>query len=272
MICRCYNSCMNESKPYALITGASAGLGACFAKALATRGLNLILVARRKERLEKLATSLEENHKISAEVFPADLTNATDLAKVYDRIKQCENLEFLINNAGFGTHPLFAESDLESQSAMLKLHVNAVAELSHAALPNMVKCNKGNIINVCSVAGFFSSPTNVLYCSTKAWGIAFSKSLAIELADTNVNVEALCPGFTYTEFHDVMQINRKLVPKPLWLNANYVVEKSLKALGKKTVCIPSLRYKMFVLLSRITPEFIKNYLAKKRIKKLHKAF
>ena len=263
---------MNNSKPYALVTGASAGLGACFSKALASKGYNLILVARRADRLEKLAKSLSESHDITAEVLAADLTNSEDLAKVYSRIQACTNLEFLINNAGFGTHPLFAESDLKTQSAMIKLHVNAVAELTHAALGNMVSQNAGNIINVCSVAGFFASPTNVLYCSTKTWGIAFSKSLAIELADSNINVQALCPGFTYTEFHDVMKVDRKLVPKLLWLNANYVVEQSLKKLGKGTVCIPSLRYKMFVLLSKITPDFIKNYLAKKRIKKLHQAF
>lgn len=266
------NSSDQNSRPVALITGASAGFGACFAKHLAEKNCDLILVARRENRLRQVASDLEKQFNIRAEILPADLTNPDDLAKVYAKIQATENLEYLINNAGFGTHPLYAQSDHKRQLDMVKLHVVAVADLTHAALPGMIKRKRGNIINVASVAGFFSSPTNVLYCSTKTWGIAFSKSLAIELAGTGVNIQALCPGFTYTEFHDVMKVDRKLVSKFLWLKADFVVNKSLKKLGKGYLCIPSIRYKFFVLIAKIAPEFIKDFFARKRIKRLHQAF
>ena len=235
----------NSQRPVALITGASAGIGATFARKLAERGCDLILVARRRERLEQLADKLQRECGVSVKILTADLGSDSDLAQVCKQIKECPNLEYLVNNAGFGLLPKFAESDIESQDAMGRLHVMAPLNLTHTALPKMVKRDRGFIVNVSSVAAFFQSPSNVVYCSTKRWLVSFSDGLNVELAGTNVLVQALCPGFTYSEFHDVMKVDRRSVPKNMWLAADYVVEKSLQALGdgkskhKKYLCIPS---------------------------------
>ena len=270
----------NSQRPVALITGASAGIGATFARRFAQRGCDLILVARRRERLEQLAEEIRQECSISVQILPADLTNTTDLARVCEQIRQTPNLEYLVNNAGFGLLPKFAESNIEPQDTMARLHVIAPLNLTHAALPKMIERNRGFIINVASVAAFFQSPSNVVYCSTKRWLVSFSDGLNVELAGTNVVVQALCPGFTYSEFHDVMKVNRRSVPKNMWLSADYVVKKSLQALGngkgkrkykyKKYLCIPSWKYKLVVLFSRILPRLLRNYFAAARHRKMLK--
>ena len=252
----------NNPRPVAVITGASAGIGAVFARALARRGCDVVLVARRRERLDALAAELQSEFEIQAEALPADLTDDAELRRVAERIAQMPNLEYLINNAGFGTLPLFGESDADRQDAMARLHVLAPTRLTHAALGPMLHRRRGFIINVASVAGFFASPSNVMYCSTKAWMVRFSEALAIELADTPLVVQALCPGFTTSEFHDVMKMDRALVPKAWWLRAEDVVEDSLSALKTgKLIVIPSLRYKLVTALLRILPRPLRNYLA-----------
>ncbi len=261
----------------ALITGASAGIGAMFARKLAERGCDLILVARRKEKLEQLADEIRGEPGATVTVLPADLTSPADLARVYEHIKKTPNLEYLVNNAGFGLLPKFSESEIESQNAMAQLHVMATLNLTHAALPKMVERNRGFIVNVASVAAFFQSPSNVVYCSTKRWLVSFSDGLDVELTGTNVVVQALCPGFTYSEFHDVMKVDRRSVPENMWLSAEYVVDKSLKALGdgtgkrnRKYLCIPSWKYKLVVLSSKILPRFLRNYLGAARHRRMQK--
>ncbi|MCD4823861.1 MAG: SDR family oxidoreductase [Phycisphaerae bacterium] len=259
------SSNIGSDRPVALITGASAGIGRTFARRLAERGYDLILVARRQERLDELADDLRRQFDVAAEAIAADLTTAGDLQKVARRIAESSRFEFLVNNAGFGTLPLFAETDIESQDAMARLHVLAPMHLAHAALPGMIQRHKGFIVNVASVAGFFQSPANVMYCSTKAWLSSFTEGLAVELNDTGVVVQALCPGFTYSEFHDVLGVDRAAVPKHMWLRADVVVNQSLKALARgKVICIPTLQYKFYVLISRILPRFLRNHIARKR--------
>jgi len=266
----------NPQRPVALITGASAGIGATFARKLAERGCDLILVARRRERLEELADEIQRERGVSVKIIPADLTNDADLARICEYIKKTPNLEYLVNNAGFGLLPKFAESDIKSQDTMARLHVTAPLNLTHAALPKMVERNRGFIINVASVAAFFQSPSNVVYCSTKRWLVSFSDGLNVELGGTNVVVQALCPGFTYSEFHDVMKVDRRTVPKNMWLSADYVVKKSLRALGdgkgkrKRYLCIPSWRYKLVVLFSKILPRSVRNYLGAARHRRMQK--
>jgi short-subunit dehydrogenase len=258
----------NNERPMALITGASAGLGVAFARALAKRGYDLILVARRKDRLELLAAELA-NLGTAAEVLPADLTNEADLSHVEERIRGCERLRMLVNNAGFGLDKLFHESDLADQSAMARLHVLAPTHLTHAALPGMVARGRGAVINVSSVAAYLQGASGVMYCATKAFLNSFTLSLAVELSGTGVQVQALCPGFTYTEFHDVLGMDRRLVPKFWWLRADYVVEQSLRDLKRsKGISIPSLRYKLLAAAFRATPQWLMNRMGKKRYKKL----
>ena len=159
---------VGDARPAALVTGASAGLGEIFARQLAERGCDLILVARRRERLEALRARIESDHGVAAQVLVADLTRDRDVHRAAERIRRCGNLRYLVNNAGFGTVPLFAESDLASQDAMARVHVLAVAHLTHAALEGMLARGKGYIINVASMAAFFQSPTAIMYCATKA--------------------------------------------------------------------------------------------------------
>jgi len=257
----------HNTRPIALITGASAGLGLTFARALAQRGHDLILVARRTDRLEAIAAELAPSGT-NAEVLSADLTLEDHLARVAERIRACDRLAMVVNNAGFGLDAWYYRSDLAGQSAMAKLHVLAPTHLTHAALPGMVARKQGAVINVSSVAAFLRGAGSVMYCATKAFLNSFSVSLAGELQGTGVRVQALCPGFTYTEFHDVMGVDRKVIPKFLWLQADYVVQQSLRDLERgRVISIPSLRYKCAVGALRVTPQWLMNRMNRKRLGK-----
>ncbi len=255
----------SSGRPVALITGASAGIGAEFARQLAARGCDVILVARRRERLEELAEELHEAHDIAAGIIEADLTKDADLARVREHIHKTPNLEYLVNNAGFGTKSFFHEADLEPPDSMARLHMLAPVHLTHAALGGMVKRGRGYVINVASVAAFLHGASGVMYCATKGFLNSFSLGLAAELRKTDVKVQSLCPGFTYSEFHDVMEMDRSLVPKFWWLDTAYVVRKSLAALGgRKVIYIPSIRYKLTTALLKIAPQWLINWGGQKR--------
>ena len=249
---------MPESKRNrALITGASAGIGATFAFKLAERGYDLTLVARRREKLESMLRRIAEKHDVNCEIVPADLANHDDVRMVADRIRNMPDLTMLVNNAGFGTIGSFADVALEKHLDMIGVHVLATVELCHAALPAMIEKRRGDIINVSSVSGFMDNPGGVTYNATKAYLNSFSKTLHHEVEEYGLRVQALCPGFTRTEFHEVgdfTDFDRNRVPSSWWLAPEYVVEKSLKALEKGTViCIPHLRYKSIVALYRNRP-------------------
>ncbi len=240
------------TKPVALVTGASSGIGATFARRLAAAGYDLIVVARRKERLEELAGEMAAN----VEVLAADLTRDEDLERVADRITQTERLEFLVNNAGFGTQGLFWKADLKGQEQMHRLHVLATMRLTYAALQVMVPGKAGSIVNLSSVASFLYGSGHVSYCSTKAWINHFTVGLAKELkgAGSPVRVQALCPGFTYSEFHDVMRSDRNEIPKSWWMTSEQVVDASLKGLSRgKVLLIPGLGYRVLVGLMEWVP-------------------
>ena len=235
-----------------MITGASSGLGQVFARRLAERGYNLLLTARREDRLHKLRDELEAEHSIAAEVFVADLAKAEDVGRLAGRIGEIDSLEILVNNAGFGTAGEFANVDIEGQVDMIQVHVVASVRLARAALPGMIARGSGSIINVSSVAGFLTGGGSVTYCATKAYLTSFSQSLQIELRGTGVRVQALCPGFVYTGFHDTPALEtfeRSQIPKFLWMSADYVVDTSLKTLEKnRAICIPSWKYRLIVAL------------------------
>lgn len=252
-------------KPLALVTGASAGLGTCFARRLAREGYDLVLVARRRDRLETLARELGDRHGAQVEVLPADLTRDDEMKSVEDRIALIENLELLVNNAGFGTVGRFHEATVESQDAMHRLHVIATLRLTHAALRKMTARGKGAVVNVSSVAGFIPRPNTASYYATKAWMICFTESLYLELrsAGSPVRVQALCPGFTLTEFHDVMEFDRKRVPASWWMPAEEVVEGSLEGLKRgDLIVVPGWRYKLIVALFRLMPRPVCHALAR----------
>jgi len=250
---------MHSNRPLAAITGASAGLGAVFARKLAARGYDLLLIARRRDRLEQLAAELP----VQCEIMEADLTQDDAMATVAARLREAANLELLVNNAGFGTMGRFFETPLAGPDGMHRLHILATMRLTHAAVAGMVARQKGAIINVSSVAGFWLTPGST-YSATKHWVNAFSECLYLELkqAGSPVRVQALCPGFTYTEFHDVANMDRGMVPKNWWLAADYVVEESLKALDKdKLFVVPAVKYKVLVWLAAVMPRFCRHWLA-----------
>jgi uncharacterized protein len=249
------------NRKVALVTGASSGIGAVFARRLSEQGFDLILVARRRERLERLASELA-----GAEVVVADLAVDADLRRVEERIAAEPDLECLVNNAGFGSQGRFREAGLEVQDRMHRLHVIATLRLTHAALGVMLARARGSIINVSSVAGFLHNPFSVSYGATKAWINSFTEALYVELksAGSPVRIQALCPGFTVSEFHDALGIDRSVIPRSLWMSAEEVVETSLRSLEQdKVIVIPGWRYRWFVRFQQRLPRFVRHAIAMK---------
>jgi len=246
-----------SGRPLALITGASSGIGATFARHLAARGCDLVLVARRKDRLEQQAREIESSHAVRAEILPADLTHKPELKMVEDRIAGAPNLEYLVNNAGFGIVGRFFSLPVEGQDQMHRLHVLATLRLTHAALQGMVVRRRGAVINVSSVAGFFTTPGNVSYCATKHWMNVFTEGLSLELKSIGspVTVQALCPGFTYSEFHDVMGVSRgKRAPRFFWMSAERVAASSLADLRRgRLYVVPGWQYRILTAIATKLP-------------------
>jgi len=255
----------SSSRGEALITGASAGLGKLFARRLAERGHDVILVARREERLKSLAARIERECGVRAEPLRADLTEDSDLHAVENRIEHSANLAMLVNNAGFGTLPGFHEDGRLVLERMVRLHVLAVTRLTHAALQVMLEQRRGAIINVSSLAAFLRPPSGLLYCATKAWMNRFTEGLHLLTHGTGVRVHALCPGFTYTEFHDAMGFDRCQVPGRWWQRAEDVVEASLRGLEKgRLIVVPGLRYKALRAALAVTPRPLMRWLNLRR--------
>jgi hypothetical protein len=240
----------------ALITGASSGIGAAFARRLASEGYGLVLVARRDARLRSLAGELEREFRIHAGVFPADLSDAVQVKRLETRISGIQELEILVNNAGFGVPGEFAEIEAGQSAEMIQVHVVAAVRLCRAALPGMISRGRGMIINVSSIAAFMAGPKNVTYSATKAYLNLFSEGLRDELEGTGVRIQALCPGLTHTEFHDRpgYEDYKKKIPEFLWMTAEEVVGESLDSLEKnRALCIPGFKNRLIVLLIRNRP-------------------
>jgi short-subunit dehydrogenase len=242
---------MNWKKPgSALITGASAGIGEAYARKLAEQGFNVILTARRKNKLENLASELENDYNISTEIIVADLSLLSDIEQMYKQLEEREDIDILINNAGFGTPDYFDIVPLEHSKEMLFVHNIAPMYFSRAVLPNMIRRGHGIIINVASLAAFFPSYQNVVYCATKAFLKMFTEALAVELEDTGIKVQVLCPGFTKSEFREAghyKDFDRPVVPELAWMTSEEVVEISLKAFdNNELIVIPGDANKKFM--------------------------
>jgi uncharacterized protein len=248
------------SRTVVAITGASSGIGSVFAQKLAS-GHDLILVARRRDRLEDLAAQLSRAYGSQVEIMQADLTQDEDLFAVAERIANEPRLALLVNNAGFGTKGRFWESPLEPQEQMHRLHIIAPMRLSHAALRNMVPRDFGGIINVASVSAFVRTPAHASYSATKSWMTVFTESLYLELKSirSNVAVQALCPGLTYSEFHDAMGVDRKsMASSAFWMTADQVVDASLDGLRRrKLFVIPGWRYRLFTAIFSKLPSALR---------------
>ena len=252
---RC-SSEQTHKRKRALITGASSGIGTAFARRLAACQYDLVLVARRKERLANLATELRQQSHVDVEVLVADLSRPGDIEHIERRIGELGDLDLLVNNAGFGIPGTFVENPVERYLEMIAVHVLASVRLSHAALPGMIARGRGAIINLSSIGAFLTGPADESYCATKAYLLVFSRALQAELNGTGVRVQALCPGFTSTEFHDRPAYERydirARIPKGLWMSADEVVDRSLSALARgRVICVPGFKNRMLVLLARM---------------------
>lgn len=230
-----------KSTRRAWITGASTGIGAAFARRLAQDHFDLALVARSRERLAQLAKELERAHGVSCAVLPADLTVTADLERIGAAVADDAALELMVNNAGFGTAGPFAELDIDREEEEIRLNVMALTHLTRAALPGMIKRGRGAVINVSSMAAFQPAPLNATYGATKAYVNSFTEALHEELRGSGVQVQALCPGFTRTEFQQRAGIDASGIPSFAWMTPQAVVDGSLAALRRgEVVYVPGV--------------------------------
>ena len=250
----------DTQKPWALVTGASAGIGAEFCRQLAEKGYQLVLIARREERLQSIADELMSSHDTRSLIIEADLSQKDACEMIVERLA-LENIsiEFLVNNAGYGLPGSFHVPAWQEHADFIQLMMTAVCELTWRLLPGMQERRRGFIVNVASVAGLVaSSAGHTLYGASKSFLIRFSEALALENEETGVKVCALCPGFTYSEFHDVNGTREMIskLPAYLWLDAKDVVADTIQAMSAdkvKPVVVPGRQYKMIVFANRYLP-------------------
>ena len=235
---------------WALVTGATVGIGESFTRLLASKGYNIALVARDEVRLHERAGELREKYGIQTFVLPADLATKGGV-KLVEKYIQSYEIEVLINNAGFAINKTFTLSNLGDEQDLLNVLVRTPMRLMHVILPGMKERKSGTIINVSSVAGFIAGGT---YSAAKSYLTVLSESLNKELKGTGVIVCALCPGFTRTEFHQRARMKLKGLPSFMWLNADKLVAKAWKdAQANKPLSIPGWQYKLLIAIIAITP-------------------
>jgi len=240
----------------ALVTGASSGIGAAYARRLAASGYDLILVARREARLQALAEEVHREYAVQAEVLAADLSTEAGVARVEARLNGGAAIDFLVNSAGYDVYGNFAEIPIEQILGLIQVQTLAAVRFCRAVLPGMIERRHGAIVNVSSISAFTPKPKDTTYGATKAYLAQFSEALASELALTGVRVQALCPGFTLSEFHDDPQYApyrlKERIPRWMWMTADEVVKDSLGSLAEgQVVCIPGRVNQLFAAGGRL---------------------
>lgn len=228
-------------KGTALITGASTGIGSIYAERLARRGYDLVLVARNRERLNALASRISSDTQQSVEVFPADLANAADLARVARKLREDASIHLLVNNAGIGTHTGLLESDIERMVEMINLNVTAVTRLTYAAVPGFVARKQGAVINISSIVSLAPELLNGVYGGSKAYVTAFTQSLHKELAGHGIKVQAVLPGATATDFWQIGGLPVENLDPGIVMSATDLVEGALRDFDHDVlISIPSM--------------------------------
>lgn len=260
---------MDASRRTALVTGASAGIGRAFAELLAGRGMDVVLVARRRDRLEALAKELEERHGVAARVLVADLADPAAPRRLYGELEALGiAVDVLVNNAGYGLREGFLAASWRQHADFLQVMATSPTELCHLLAPGMKARGHGRIVNVASVAAFTPQVPGNLYGGVKAYLVDFSEALALELADTGVHVTALCPGYTLTEFHDVMEVRDSIdaLPGFMVMPARVVARQGWEAVERgRAVYINGWLYKLIVGVLRYTPAFLLRALARRSV-------
>ena len=256
-------------RPYALVTGASAGIGRAFALALAARGHDLVLTARRTDRLEALAQEVRTAHGANTFVVAADLADAEAPKQLVDAVHAAGiEVDYLVNNAGYGIRERFLNTPWETHARFLRVMVDSWLELTHRLAPAMVKRGHGRIVNVSSLASLAPEPPGSLYPAAKCLMTSASRSLRLSLLGTGVHCTALCPGFTYTEFHDVLGAREAMnkLPKFMWQSADAVVRAGIDGVERnKAVVVPGAFNKMAALACRFIPYSIAHRMTPKAI-------
>ena len=252
-------------KHYALITGATAGIGKEFALQLAEKGWNLVLIARRRNLLEELSQQLSTDFSIKTHIIQADLAIVNQAKNIYNNCQENGiEVAMLVNNAGYGVPGDFEKNSWQKHNDSLQVMLISVVELCHLFYPEMLKNNYGRIINIASLAGF-APPTagHTLYGATKSFLIRFSHSLHLEAKEKGVHVTALCPGFTYTEFHDVNGTRSMVekLPKFMWMNVQDVVKQGINAVeSNKAVKVNGKINRVIAAISSAFPDWMSRML------------
>ncbi|WP_319370694.1 SDR family oxidoreductase [uncultured Ilyobacter sp.] len=249
----------------ALITGATSGIGAAFARKLGEAGYNLYLTGRRKEVIEKLAQEIRGKYDVVVEVIIADFTIPYEVDSFLDKIESVD-FEFLVNNVGFGHEKRFLNDTYENQRKMIEAHVESFTKITHLVAGRMQKIRKGRIINVSSLAAFAPAAFNHLYSSTKSFVITFSEALHIDLRPLGINVQALCPGFTKSDFHRSLEIKEKTFKNRgliRWMSSEDVVTLSLRAVSKRGgIYVPGWSNKILYTIIKLLPRKLYYHIAK----------
>jgi len=256
---------LEANQPWVLVTGASAGIGTELARCFARDGSNLILVARRQERLRQLAEELRAKFDVEVRSIPADLSQADGCRTLYHELQQDGvEVDVLVNNAGFGLNGIFHELELEKELDLIRLNIEALAHLSRLFLPKMIERNRGGILNVGSTAAFQAGPRMALYYASKAFVLSLSEAIHEEVAGTKVHVSCLCPGPTKTEFGQVADMEDKPMLNIAPMTAQQVAEIGYRGFCKnKPIVVAGIGNRMLAQVSRLSPRWLTRKLAKR---------
>jgi len=257
---------MENKKPLAIITGGTSGIGAAYARALAARGYNLVITGRRLDKLAETARELEEKYPCKVTQEALELGDPQKVQAFIDKYKSCEELAFLVNNAGYGSREPFLEDRVEKALQMIEVHNTAVTRIVHAFYPVLSRQKEASLVNVASIMGFYALPGTSMYSATKAFLILFTKALALETRDRNFRIQALCPGLTRTDFHINAPLDEKNMKDRFivrWMRPEQVVSRSLKDLDRgRIVSIPGFWNRFTVVFLQIIPSGLYNWIAR----------
>jgi short-subunit dehydrogenase len=238
----------------AMVTGASSGIGKAFAEILAAEGSDLVVVARNRQRLNDLAIQLRTRFRCEIEILEADLESLDDLARVEARLRDQDDIDLLVNNAGYGHAGAFARLPIEKSMGQIDCNVRALTRLAHAALQSMTTARRGAILNVASGAAFLPTPGLAVYAATKAYVLSFTQALHEEARGDGVTVSVVCPGFTRTEFQQRANYDAGSIPGFAWQSAEQVAREALAALrARKVICVPGIQNKLTMGVVNLVP-------------------